>query len=140
MSGQDGLKYTKEKVDEPKQITDKEIDGDLQDYRKRSPLVEQLSERIKELEKDKSDLSGISAATIRKRIEAESLPQSLKDENEQLRLNYNNLADEFNQQNTRLKRLQEAVDLVIGFIPEGFEIPLGFNQVMAQLKKVRDEI
>jgi chromosome segregation ATPase len=40
---------------------------------------------------------------------------------------------------SRLKRLQEAVDLVIDFIPDGFDVPLGFNQVMTQLKEARNK-
>lgn len=31
-------------------------------------------------------------------------------------------------------RLREAVELLIGFIPEGWEMPLGWTQVVAQAK------
>ena len=37
------------------------------------------------------------------------------------------------------KRLREALDLVISFIPDGWEMPLGFNQVAQQAREALKE-
>lgn len=41
---------------------------------------------------------------------------------------------------SRLKRLQGALKEVVNFIPDGWEMPLGYNQIVNQAKKLLREV
>ena len=89
-------------IKEAYRICGVEDDGE---YRWKWVLLELSSRvnRIKELEKDKSDLSGISVAAIRKRIEAESSLKETESERE-------HFSKELIAERMRVVELRDAID------------------------------
>jgi len=68
--------------------------------------LSQMEEKVKELQQELD-----REITYKNALEqAEAHLQSYKDENEQLRQNHNNVVDEYNQAESRLKRLGKAVE------------------------------
>jgi uncharacterized coiled-coil DUF342 family protein len=119
-------------------------------YEERNSLISKiftLEKKVRESEREVDKLMGIANEKELEIIKLKQQMKKLQEESDgykngqiQLQGMIDDLMDVNAKWAKRVKRLREAVDLVIGFIPEGFEIPLGFNQVMTQLKKVRDEV
>jgi len=42
-------------------------------------------------------------------------------------------------QQEKIEKLKEGINLLIDYIPTGWEIPLGYNQIVNQVKKLLDE-
>ena len=85
-------------------MSDKETwEGDIFSY------VHALEEKVRELTVERDSETRWAKEYFDKWEKAESHLQSYKDENEQLRQNYNNLTDEFNQTKSRLEEKMKAI-------------------------------
>ncbi len=92
-----------------------------------------LEEKVKELETALTYTKETSEMMAKAHREAESQIQLYKDENEQLRLNYNNLTDEYNKQNVRLKNAEAKISIYLVDIKNEQNISTELNERLQRL-------
>lgn len=94
----------------------KDPDGDYVLYTDHQAALAEAQERVKKLEAENDELRAALKREINEYIEAS-----------------HSLAIERDAFKSAGDRLREALDLIIDFIPQDWEMPLGFNRVVAQV-------